>query len=71
MGTTNKEKKSEMTSCVCKGDSVILKVTQIEPKAKVQKTMKEMLGIKSEEEKPPEKTSKKKQDNQILNSIVL
>ena len=49
-----------MTSCVCKGDSVILKVMQIEPKAKVQKTMKEMLGIKSEEEKPPEKTSKKK-----------
>ena len=49
-----------MTSCVCKGDSVILKITQIEPKAKVQKTMKEMLGIKSEEEKPPEKTSKKK-----------
>ena len=39
---------------------MILNVTQIEPQAKVQKTMKEMFGIKSVEEKLLENISKKK-----------
>lgn len=60
MGTTNKKRKSENVPCACKGDPVILKVTRIEPKAKVQKTINKVFGIKSAEEKPPEKTSEKK-----------
>ena len=54
------KKVGKCPSCPCKGDPVILNVTQIESKAKVQKTMKEMFGIKSVEEEPHEKISKKK-----------